>query len=784
MSPASDSSNSNAVGNLASRLFWVFYLICLLPILILAGYWLLYGGSLFFQLPLYLQQRMVIAALAVAMLAGFLVWLASRRFTRQLSALAETMERFLGGERHLRAATSALDETAQLTELFNRMADELSEFYNLAKVRESEDSGARPQAAALMVQTAHSADKLDSLLKSGLEIFLRHFACSFGALYLLEGKELAGKSYAVLAQTAGSLDGEAQSLAKRFEEVRISLDLTPTMDWMVGRSLATRRPQVGAASFEGSLYEAVLPLILPTPGEPRLLGAIDLLSASRVKDSRLGPFSVRAVAEMQAAANVLALAIAAFQPSLTRAETTEDTTSPAVTPIPSRPRPASLTIDERTLYQASRQILLARNSDQVLEALRQAVRTAPYASAVLLRPLDADLDSALPVIVCRALRAAPPGMNEPPLTLRGPRLREAENHFRANQGAPLLLYDLDMNSEEETVAPGAPPELTAIARRLGCRSAAYIPAMREERLSALLLVGASPELPAPLFRAEMLEPFANLINLAAEALERIHNEQLVQRKLSEMETLGRFSQAIAKETELSVLLPTLHRQVENVLGTLSSFAVGLYEAESNTVRIPYMVEEGRQLNIPPFPLGEGLSSIVIHSGKPLLLATAQEVNEYSRLHGARQVGEPAKSWLGAPMVYSGQVIGLIIVQDVQRERRFTQEDAHLLNTLAAQVAAVVHNARLLEHSKRQAHQERLAAEISDRIRRSVDMQTILKTTADELARALGARRASIRIGLSGTETGEQHSDNGGAAKSSRIDASPDKGNAEEGEKAA
>jgi GAF domain-containing protein len=251
-----------------------------------------------------------------------------------------------------------------------------------------------------------------------------------------------------------------------------------------------------------------------------------------------------------------------------------------------------------------------------------------------------------------------------------------------------------------------------------------------------------------------------------------------------METLGRFSQAIAKETELSVLLPTLHRQVENVLGALSSFAVGLYEPESNTVRIPYMVEEGRQLNIPPFPLGEGLSSIVIHSGKPLLLATAQEVNEYSRLHGARQVGEPAKSWLGAPMVYSGQVIGLIIVQDVQRERRFTQEDAHLLNTLAAQVAAVVHNARLLEHSKRQAHQERLAAEISDRIRRSVDMQTILKTTADELARALGARRASIRIGLSGTETGERHSGNGGAAKSSRIDASPDKGSAEEGEKAA
>jgi GAF domain-containing protein len=65
--------------------------------------------------------------------------------------------------------------------------------------------------------------------------------------------------------------------------------------------------------------------------------------------------------------------------------------------------------------------------------------------------------------------------------------------------------------------------------------------------------------------------------------------------------------------------------------------------------------------------------------------------------------------------------------------------------LATQVAVVVRNAHLLETSRRQARQEHLVNEISDRIRRHVDLETILKTTTDELGRALGARKATIRI---------------------------------------
>jgi hypothetical protein len=170
-------------------------------------------------------------------------------------------------------------------------------------------------------------------------------------------------------------------------------------------------------------------------------------------------------------------------------------------------------------------------------------------------------------------------MNEPPLVLPGPRLQPTEELFQHNNASPLLLYDLNLPGQEADDDPrpadDLPPELEAIARRMGCRSAAYLPALCDHQIVAVLMIGAAPDVPAPLFRAETLEPFHNLIQLAAVAINRIQSERTTQRKLAEMQTMAHLTQAISIETDLNELLRQLHRQTENVLGELNAFAVGL-----------------------------------------------------------------------------------------------------------------------------------------------------------------------------------------------------------------
>ncbi len=77
----------------------------------------------------------------------------------------------------------------------------------------------------------------------------------------------------------------------------------------------------------------------------------------------------------------------------------------------------------------------------------------------------------------------------------------------------------------------------------------------------------------------------------------------------------------------------------------------------------------------------------------------------------------------------------------------------MLGTLGGSLAAIIANARLIEQVRRQVDRERLLYDVTSKIRRSTDLQTIMTSTATELSKALGARRTRIRIGTTGQTGG-------------------------------
>lgn len=772
MQPAATDSPPATSSRLARNLLLAFLAVSIAPLAALLSLIFIFSPDALRNLPIVNQQRLIAAVVILVMVTAGLAWWAASSFGKTPRLLLQKMKSFVNGNWEERSELSGGDEIGDMAGLFNRLADDMTELQHQLTVREivheNEEVSSRQSVAAMIAQEAQTAASREDLLQKVLALYLRHYGCPFGAVYLVSTADPAGRFDLMLVQTAGSLSegGDAaalQPLAKRYAEKQTSLDAGAT-DWLVGKALNTRRPQVGLVNIETNLYEAALPLMGASPGGPRVIGVLDLLAVRRARDSHLGPFSIRSVAEMQAAATVLAISLSGLswlggangaEAGETREGQPNAMLSDGGDMLPPLSRPSSLRIDLQSLYTFSGKIAQSKTREQVLQALVQAMRSVPYASAILVPPVEATAGQTIEtrrmeVVIGRQLRKQPPGVVEPPLVLPTPLLHATEEFFTLNQGHPFLLFDLDRPVErpaESDARPSdAPPELEIIAQRLGARSAAFIPALRDGNLAAILLMGSPPEISTPVIRVDMLEPFSNLVNLTAAALERIQSQFVIQRKLAEMATLWQFTKAVSIETNFNSLLRLLHLQIEHVMGALNSFAVGLFEVETNTIHIPYMVEGGKQLSVPPFPLGEGLSSAVIHSQQPLLFSTAEEVQAQSALLGAKQIGDPAKSWLGVPMLYAGEVLGLIIVQDTQRDGRFDNEDAQLLSTLASQVAVVVHNVRLLESSRRQAQQERLVNEISDRIRHAADMQTILKTTADELGRALGARRAKIRIG--------------------------------------
>jgi GAF domain-containing protein len=189
----------------------------------------------------------------------------------------------------------------------------------------------------------------------------------------------------------------------------------------------------------------------------------------------------------------------------------------------------------------------------------------------------------------------------------------------------------------------------------------------------------------------------------------------------------------------------VHRQIRQILGD-TDMSVAIFHPDSVTISFPYTVERGEHIELPPMPLGEGLTSTVIRSRQPLLLV--EDTERIASALGAKQLGVPAKSWLGVPMLIGDDVVGVITVQDLEYEHRYTEDDVALLSTIASQVAAAIQNERLLGQVQRAARRERLTREIASKVRRAPDMRNILQTTARELSQALHAAKITVSLGES------------------------------------
>ncbi len=76
---------------------------------------------------------------------------------------------------------------------------------------------------------------------------------------------------------------------------------------------------------------------------------------------------------------------------------------------------------------------------------------------------------------------------------------------------------------------------------------------------------------------------------------------------------------------------------------------------------------------------------------------------------------------------------------------WTSEETALLQTFAAQLGQALESAQLFQETQRRAAREEMLGEIAARIRETLDVETVLKTTVQEVRQALGVPEVAIRL---------------------------------------
>ncbi len=209
-------------------------------------------------------------------------------------------------------------------------------------------------------------------------------------------------------------------------------------------------------------------------------------------------------------------------------------------------------------------------------------------------------------------------------------------------------------------------------------------------------------------------------------------------RAAELATVNTVGRALAAQLELATLIPLIGEQMRQNFQADIVY-VALLDQPTNLLHFPYYLDSGQRREGHSQPLGTGLTSRILETCQPLLLNQEQD---YAALNIPR-VGTRSKSYLGVPIISGEQAIGVLSVQSIQIEGRFTASDQHLLTTIAANVGVAIQNARLYAETQRRARETTALAEVGREISATLDSAVVLERIATRARDLLAAESSAV-----------------------------------------
>jgi GAF domain-containing protein len=127
-----------------------------------------------------------------------------------------------------------------------------------------------------------------------------------------------------------------------------------------------------------------------------------------------------------------------------------------------------------------------------------------------------------------------------------------------------------------------------------------------------------------------------------------------------------------------------------------------------------------------------ISEDVLASGEAIIAPAQSEYNPQKN-----------ESIMAVPIILRDQVLGVLNIKYNGTE--IPHQLSTLVSTASDRLALAIENARLLEQIQERADREHLVGEISSKLRAETDVDSILRTTATELAKSLGIDEVRIQL---------------------------------------
>ncbi len=366
----------------------------------------------------------------------------------------------------------------------------------------------------------------------------------------------------------------------------------------------------------------------------------------------------------------------------------------------------------QTLLQIAGDLSGTLDLDEVLDLILERLRTVvPYESAAIALLAGDIYHLAAADDLARAKRLWGTSLSSDDLPLVA----------RAVRGRSAVIVADTHQSDDWVVAEGGEH----------IRSWLGVPLVVKDRTIGLLMLSH----PTPAFYGQQAGRLA--LAFAQQAAVAIENARLYEQtraKLREQTSLYEMTTAVSSTLDAGRVLRLLAEQLVTMLGVTSTriatlddeqkatFVAQGYSADANAAEETSSI--GEVCALATFPIAtEALSE------RQPLLVTAEDAPEEWR---ERMAGRSGRTMLLLPLVARNRVTGFVELWDSRSQRRFTEVEMALAQTLINQAAVAVDNARLFAETQRRLSELTLLYDMAVAATSTLDLDAILQSVVKTL----------------------------------------------------
>ena len=223
-----------------------------------------------------------------------------------------------------------------------------------------------------------------------------------------------------------------------------------------------------------------------------------------------------------------------------------------------------------------------------------------------------------------------------------------------------------------------------------------------------------------------------------EKMERAHDD-----RNAEGEALKRIGEAMGSLFDLEEMLKAVAGVAVQVTGTDSSQVYLFNDAHDTLVLRAVTDGSGEVIGKLRLKIGEGITGWVAQHKEAVALG--HDAHQDSRFKFVPELSEDKyKSMLSVPLIYRGEVLGVINVRTVG-DHQYTKTQVRLLQSIASQISGAVENSRQYRKLEKRASQLSTLSEVSKTITSDLYLEEILQLIVAATADSMSFKICSLML---------------------------------------